>query len=97
MFSHHRAVHGAQLGAGLIEGGAGRQAAEQLGHAMDAPGDHGGRKMMRAGHHVGDDLGFGGYGTDGSSTPTMVAERAPSRTVLPITDGSLFSAFVQKR
>ena len=38
-----------------------------------------------------------GYGTDGSSTPTMVAERVPRRTVLPSTDGSLLSAVVQKR
>ena len=30
-----------------------------------------------------------GYGTDGSSTPTIVAVRSPSRTVLPTTDGSL--------
>ncbi len=28
-----------------------------------------------------------GYGMDGSRTPTMVAERSPSRIVFPITDG----------
>ncbi len=38
-----------------------------------------------------------GYGTDGSSTPTIAAERVPSRTVFPITDGSLLSTVVQKR
>ena len=38
-----------------------------------------------------------GYGTDGSSTPITVALRAPSWMVLPTTDGSLFSDFVQKR
>jgi hypothetical protein len=38
-----------------------------------------------------------GYGTDGSSTPTMVADRVPSLTVLPMTDGSLPSPEVQKR
>src|SRR4029077_11621853 len=49
-------VDGAQFGAGIVEGGAGGEATEEFGHAMDAPGDHGGGKMMRAGHHVGDDL-----------------------------------------
>ena len=49
-------VDGAQLGAGIVESGAGGEAAEEFGHAMDAPGDHGGGKMMRAGHHVGDDF-----------------------------------------
>ena len=38
-----------------------------------------------------------GYGTDGSSTPTMTAERVPSRIVLPSTVGSLLSDVVQKR
>jgi hypothetical protein len=38
-----------------------------------------------------------GYGTDGSTTPTMTAERVPRRTVLPTTVGSLFRAVVQKR
>ena len=32
-----------------------------------------------------------GYGTDGSSTPTMVAVRSPSLTVFPSTEGSLWS------
>ena len=51
-----RRVDGAQLGAGIVEGGAGSQAAEEFGHAMDAPGDHRRRKMMRAGDHIGDDF-----------------------------------------
>ena len=38
-----------------------------------------------------------GYGTDGSRTPTIVAERSSNRTVLPITDRSPFSVLVQKR
>jgi hypothetical protein len=38
-----------------------------------------------------------GYGTDGSSTPTIVAGRSPRRIVLPSTVGSLLSAVVQKR
>ena len=36
-----------------------------------------------------------GYGTDGSSTPTMVAVRSLSRTVLPMIDGSDWKAVVQ--
>ena len=28
-----------------------------------------------------------GYGTDGSTTPMIVADRSPSRMVLPMTDG----------
>src|SRR5579871_5185473 len=38
-----------------------------------------------------------GYGTEGSSTPTTVAEREPRRTTLPSTVGSLFSVVDQKR
>jgi hypothetical protein len=38
-----------------------------------------------------------GYGTDGSTMPTMVAERSPRRFVLPTTDGSLSSVVDQKR
>ncbi len=62
MLLHHGGVDRAQLGAGLFERRAGGEAAEQLGHAMDAAGDHGGREMMRAGDDVGDDLGFGRIG-----------------------------------
>ena len=38
-----------------------------------------------------------GYGTDGSRTPTIVAERSPSLTVFPRSDGSLPSVVVQNR
>jgi hypothetical protein len=38
-----------------------------------------------------------GYGTDGSSTPMIVADRRPNRTVLPSSPVSPFSAVVQKR
>ena len=38
-----------------------------------------------------------GYGTDGSSTPTMTAVRAASRTVLPTTVGSPCRPVIQKR
>ena len=38
-----------------------------------------------------------GYGTDGSTIPTIVAGRSPSLMVLPMRLGSLPSAVVQKR
>ena len=38
-----------------------------------------------------------GYGTDGSRTPTIVAGRSLSLMTVPITDGSLRNAVVQKR
>ena len=38
-----------------------------------------------------------GYGTDGSTMPTIVAERSPSRMTLPIAFGSLASALLQNR
>ena len=38
-----------------------------------------------------------GYGVEGSSTPMIVADRVPNRTVLPITVGSLFNDVVQNR
>src|SRR4030095_15045118 len=47
---------GAQLGAGLVERCPGSEAPKQLSHAMDAPGHHGCRKMMRTGDHVGEDF-----------------------------------------
>src|ERR1700741_2715804 len=62
-------VDGAQLGAGIVESGAGGEAAEEFGHAMDAPGDHGRRKMMRARHHVGDDLRILGIRNGGFEDP----------------------------
>ena len=49
-----------QLGARLLERRARRQPAEQFGHAVHAAILHGGGHVMRAGHHVGDDLGFRG-------------------------------------
>src|SRR5580700_11413708 len=36
----HRGVHGAQLGASLVESGAGSELTEEFGHAMDAARDH---------------------------------------------------------
>lgn len=60
MVFHHRRMGGAEVGAGLVESYAGGEAAEELGHAMDATGDHGGGEMVLAGDDVGDDLGVGG-------------------------------------
>src|SRR5579864_622350 len=53
----HCGVGGAQLVASLIDADSGSETAKQLSHAMNAPGDHGRGKMMRAGDHVPDDLG----------------------------------------
>ena len=81
MFFHHGRVGGTQLGAGLVESGAGREAAEELGHAVDAAGDHGGGEMVRAGDDVGDDFRVGGIrdgrledADDGSETVADAAE-----------------------
>src|SRR5229473_914206 len=49
----------------IFEGSTGSEAAEELGHAMDAAGDHGGGEMMRAGDHVGDNFSFGRIGNRG--------------------------------
>ena len=57
MFLDHGRIDGAQLGASLIEGDTGSETAEELSHAMDTAGDHGGGEMMRAGDDVGDDFG----------------------------------------
>ena len=54
----HGPVDGAQLGASLIEGGAGSETAEEFSHAMDTAGDHGGGEMVRAGNDIGDDFRF---------------------------------------
>ena len=62
MLFDHGGVNGLEFGAGRFRGGAGSEAAEQLGHAMDAARDHRGGEMMRAGDDVGDDFGFGGIG-----------------------------------
>ena len=97
MLSHHRGVRRLQLGARRSQGRARRQPPEELRHPMHAAGHHRRRQVMRTGDDVRDELGLRRIGTDGSSTPTMVADRCPSRTVLPSTDGSLLNAVVQKR
>ena len=65
---------------------------EDFGHAVFAAGDHGGRKMMRAGDDVGDDLGRHRIRHGRLKHADDRALRAPpklsSRTVLPITPGS---------
>ena len=58
MLLDDRAVDGAQLGARRVEVGARREPAEQLGHPMHAAVHHRRVQMVRAGHDVGDDLGF---------------------------------------
>src|SRR5438445_6669552 len=65
MFLDHGPVNGAQLGASLIQGGTGSQAAKELRHAMDTASDHGGGDVMRAGDDVGDDFGVLGIGDAG--------------------------------
>src|SRR5580658_9463863 len=57
MFLDHGPIDGAQLGASLIERGAGSETAKELGHAMDTGSDHGGGEVVRAGNDVGDDFG----------------------------------------
>ena len=49
----HRGIDRLQLGAGLFERGAGSEAAEEFGHAMDAAGNHSGVKVVRAHHDIG--------------------------------------------
>src|ERR1041384_794039 len=58
MFLGHYLVNRAQLGASLIECGAGSETSKDLGHAMDTPGDHGRGEVVRAGDHVGNDFGI---------------------------------------
>ena len=70
-----------------------RQPREYLGHAVLAAADHGGREMMRAGDHVGDDLRrhrVGNRRLKHADNRWRSARRcsSPSRTVLPITLGS---------
>ncbi len=57
MLALHGSVYRAQLRARRFQIRARRQPGEQFRHAMYAAGHHGGRKMMRAGDDVGDDLG----------------------------------------
>lgn len=55
-------MHRSQLGPRRVEIGAGREAAEQLGHAVLAASHHRRRQMVSAGDDVGDELGLGGIG-----------------------------------
>ena len=78
--------------AGGFDRRSGLETAEQLRHPMRAHGDHRRAHVMRAGHHVRDDLGVGGirhrrleHADHGR------AALAPSWMVLPTTDGSLLS------
>ena len=59
VLAHHGGVHRGQLGARRFERRPGRQAAEELRHPVRALGDHRRAEVMRAGHHVRDDLGVG--------------------------------------
>jgi hypothetical protein len=59
MLFQHSGMYDPQLSASRFEIRARREPAEQLSHAMHAARDHGGREVMRAGDHVGNDLGFG--------------------------------------
>ena len=52
----HGGIDRVQLCARLIERGAGRKPPKYLGHAVLASLHHGGRKMVRAGDHVGNNL-----------------------------------------
>src|SRR5271156_5078705 len=54
----HRGVDGGQLSVSLIQSDSWSETPEKLRHAMDAASDHGCRKMMRTGDHVGDDFGI---------------------------------------
>src|ERR1700722_13216950 len=96
----HRGVDRAQFSISRIESGSWSETPEKLRHAMDAASDHGCGKMMRTGHHIGDDFGVLGIGNGRLEHPndgrTPITD-ATEATVLPITEGSLCSAVVQKR
>ena len=62
MRTQHRRVHGGELGACRFQRDAWGQPAEQVGHAVFAVGIHRGAEMVRARHHVRDDLGLGRIG-----------------------------------
>jgi len=62
MFFENGPVNGAQLGARRVEIGAGREAAEELGHPVHPAGHHRRRQMVRARHGVRDNLRFGRIG-----------------------------------
>src|ERR1700726_5031867 len=57
MFFGHGPIDGTQFGASLIEGDTGSETPKELGHTMEAVGDHRRGSMMRAGGDVGDDFG----------------------------------------
>jgi hypothetical protein len=56
MFLTDGAVDGSQLGARRFEIHTGREAAEELGHAVHAPRRHRGIQVVGARHDVGDNL-----------------------------------------
>jgi hypothetical protein len=58
MRPQHRGMYARELGACRVYGRARGQPAEEVRHAVFAIGIHGGPKMMRARHHVGDQLGL---------------------------------------
>ena len=62
MLSQHRRVQAGKLGARRVHTGAWGQPAEQVRHAVLAVGIHRRPEMVRARHHVRDDLGLGGIG-----------------------------------
>src|SRR5258706_14348635 len=65
MFFGHGSVDGAQVDAGLLKGYTGSETAKELGHTVEAVGDHGCREVVWAGDDVGDDFGFLGIGDAG--------------------------------
>src|ERR1700722_903414 len=62
MLANHVRRDRAEFSASLVDRGAGSQAPEEFGHAVDAALHHRRGKMMRAGDHVDDDLGIGRIG-----------------------------------
>src|SRR5260370_36495780 len=60
-----RPVGGEQFVASLLEGDSGSGTRKELGHAMDAAGDHGCREVVRAGDDVSHDFGVLGIGDGG--------------------------------
>jgi hypothetical protein len=60
VLAHHGGVHDGQLRARRFQGGARREATEEVGHSVSALVHHGRPEVMRAGHHIRDDLGVGG-------------------------------------
>jgi len=100
MILDHRGVGGAKFRAGLIESGAGSEAAEEFRHAMDAPVLHGRGQMMGAVTMLAMISVSAGYGIEGSRTPTIVADlspKLPRRTAFPMTEGSLLKVVDQNR